>query len=274
MLSIRNNLMSDTAARYVSESYEALSTSVVRLSSGLRIVGASDDAAGLAVRELMRSDIAAMRQATRNAQDAVSMLQTAEGALQATDNLLVRMKELAEQASSGTYNGAQRGVINAEFQQMAAEIDRIAGSTAFNGIAVLDSAHGTLTVQVGLKGISADQITVALADMTAAGLKLAGVGVDTQGHAAAALARLDSAIALKDATRAQFGYKMNRLEATVNVLTIQTENLQTAESSISDVNVAQEMTALTRDQVLAQTGTAVLAQANTLPELALRLLSA
>jgi flagellin len=273
MLSIRNNLLSDTAARYVSQNYESLARSVVRLSSGLRIVGASDDAAGMAVRELMRSDIVAMHQATRNTQDAVSMLQTAEGALQAVDNILVRMKELASQASTGTYNGAQRGIINDEFQQMAAEVDRIAGSTAFNGITMLNSAHGTLTVQVGQSGRGVDQITVAMADTSTAGLKLAGVAVDTQTKAAAALARLDSAIALKDGTRAQFGYKMNRLQTAVNVLSIQAENLQAAESSISDVNMAQEMATLTRDQVLAKTGTAILAQANTLPQLALRLLA-
>jgi flagellin len=274
MLSIKNNVMAENAAQYVAQSYDALGQSVQRLSSGLRINGASDDAAGLAIRELMRSDITVMQQASRNAQDAVSMLQTGDGALQAVDNILVRMKELAEQSATGSYTDTQRSIINDEFQQMGAEIGRIAGSTSFNGITMLNSASGTVTIQVGTGNTTSDQITVNLADTTVAGLKLDNVKIDSQTGAAAALAKLDSAIALKDAARAQFGYKINRLENTLNVLNIQTENLQTAESRISDVDVASEMSTMTRNQILTQAGVAMLAQANSMPQLALKLLGA
>jgi flagellin len=274
MLAIKNNVMSESTSRYVDQNYSALAKSVQRLSSGLRIVGASDDAAGMAIRELLRSDIAVMRQASRNAQDAISMLQTAEGALQGVDNILVRMKELAEQSANGSYNSTQRGIMDAEFQEMATEIDRIAGSTQFNGITMLNSASGSLTIHVGTANTDSDKITVGLADTTAAGLGLTGVGVGGQTSAAAALGLIDSAIALKDAARAQFGYKMNRLDNTVNILNIQAENLLTAESRISDVDVATEMSKLTRNQVLAQAGVAMLAQANSMPNLALSLLRA
>jgi flagellin len=273
MLAIKNNLMSESAARYVAQSYDALADSVERLSSGLRIAGAADDAAGLAVRELMRADISVLRQGARNAQDAISMLQTAEGALQVVDEAVIRMKELAEQAATGSYSTKQREIMNTEFQQMADEIERIANSTEFNGIKMLDSASGTVTIHFGTGNTDdVDNITVNTVDVTKEGLGIDDLTIASQASAQAALTTLGDAIEAKDSARAAFGYTINRLESTVSVLEIQAENLMAAESRISDVDVADEMSKLTRNQVLAQAGVAMLAQANAMPQLALTLL--
>jgi flagellin len=252
-------------------SYDALAKSVERLSSGLRINSAKDDAAGLAVRELMRADISVTQQGIRNAQDGESMLQTMEGALQTIDNALVRMKQLAEQAATGSYSSAQRAIMNNEFTEMASEINRIATSTKFNSIAMLDNS-ATVTIQFGG---GSDQITIAGSNMTSssAGLNLNHLAIGTTASAQLALTGLDTAISNKDSARAKFGYKMNRLESTVDVLNISAENLSTAESRVSDVDVATEMAAMTRNQVLAQAGISMLAQANSMPQMALKLLA-
>lgn len=268
MLAIKNNIMAANAARQLGISYENLATSVERLSSGLRINSAKDDAAGLAVRELMRADIAVLQQGARNAQDGISMLQTMEGALATVDECLIRMKQLAEQAATGTYSSSQRQIMDAEFQEMANEIDRIAGSAEFNGISLLNSASGTTSIHFG----SSTTLTVNMADMTKTALGLDAIDILGTGSAASAMDVIDTAINEKDSARAAFGYKMNRLEATTQVLGIQAENLATSESRISDVDVATEMATLTRNQVLAQAGVAMLAQANTMPQMALSLL--
>ncbi len=273
MLAIKNNMMAANAARHLAASYDALAKSVERLSSGLRVNSAADDAAGLAVRELMRSDIAVLRQGAKNAQDGISLLQTAEGAMQTIDECLVRMKELAEQAATGTYTSTQRNLMDSEFQDMLDEIDRIAQSTEFNGISLLNSASGTVDIQVGDGSTSnVDYIQISLVDVTTSALSISDLDISTVSGAQSALSAIETAIETKDSARAAFGAKMNRLENTVEVLTIQAENLATAESRISDVDVAQEMTALTRNQVLAQAGVAMLAQANATPQLALGLL--
>lgn len=413
MLAIKNNLMAFNAARHLGTNYDNLSTSVERLSSGLRITSAKDDAAGLAVRELMRADIAVLQQGSRNAGDGISMLQTMEGAMQTIDDCLIRMKELAEQAATGSYSDEQRKIINAEFEEMAAEIDRIAGNTSFNGINMLNEttteANG-ISIHVG----STETINIAKVDMTKDGLGIktgkagyyeqftdtvtdpdaagepffsaaaaatmtiqftdSGAGDDEQafdvdfatgdytlqevcdaintksqnlgndadgnslnykaaeivqtangeytlrlnsrgddadgatltyaggavtvdssdGATAAAaastgtlsdainilsvdaavnaLAAVEDAIITKDSARAGFGYKINRLESTDQILTIQSENLMTSESRISDVDVATEMAQMTKNQVLAQAGIAMLGQANQMPQMALSLL--
>lgn len=278
MLAIRNNIMAANAARHLGTSYDALAKSVERLSSGLRINSAKDDAAGLAVRELMRADIAVLQQGGRNAQDAISMLQTMEGALAVLDDALIRMKELAEQASTGSYSSDQRSIMNAEFQQMADEIERIAESTEFNSIKMLNSASGSLTIHFGSKdsagGYTAGEgtIDVNTVDVTKSGLGLNNLSLANATSAIAALSAVDSAIKTKDVARARFGYSMNRLESTSEVIGIQAENLMTSESRISDVDVATEMATLTRNQVLAQAGVAMLSQANTMPQMALNLL--
>jgi len=268
MLAIKNNLMAANAARYLGQSYDALATSVERLSSGLRINSASDDAAGMAVRELMRADIAVLQQGARNAQDGVSLLQTMEGALQTIDNLMVRMQQLAEQAATGSYSSAQRVIMDNEFTEMQNEITRIAQATDFNGIKMLDNSA---TVSVHFGG-ETDKIDVVGSNMTATGLSINTLSITEAASARAALTTLDSAINTKDTARAKFGYMINRLESTGEVLGIQAENLQAAESRISDVDVATEMATLTRNQVLSQAGTSMLAQANSIPQMALTLL--
>jgi flagellin len=268
MLAIKNNLMAANAARYLGQSYDALATSVERLSSGLRINSASDDAAGMAVRELMRADIAVLQQGSRNAQDGVSMLQTMEGALQTIDNLIVRMQQLAEQASTGSYSSAQRLIMDNEFSEMGSEITRIATSTDFNGIKMLNNSA---TVAVHFGG-ETDKIDVVGSKLDASSLSIRDLSITTAESARTALTTLDSAINTKDTARAKFGYMINRLESTGEVLGIQAENLMAAESRISDVDVASEMATLTRNQVLSQAGTSMLAQANSIPQMALTLL--
>lgn len=423
MLTIKNNMMAANAARHLGKSYDTLSTSVERLSSGLRINSAKDDAAGMAVRELIRADVAVLQQGSRNASDGISMLQTMEGAMAVIDDNLIRMKELAEQAATESYSSAQRTIMNAEFAEMASEIERIANATTFNNIAMLnDATSGTVAIHVG----TTDTISVSKVDMTRSGLGIttgtsgwsatfetdngetatntswttvtdstqcvgatltitfenetalsvtladtggagttysledvrdainavslnlnvagdgtvqaytaasiereadgdyylklqsrtasassmtmisygaalsegmstvdtqattdlmntnnlevaagsagSGISIDTAANAIAALTTITSAINTKDSARATFGYKMNRLESTIAILDIQAENLMSAESRISDVDVATEMAALTRTQVLSQAGISMLSQANSMPQMALSLL--
>ena len=302
-LIINHNLMAMTAARNLSSAYGNLSTSVNRLSSGLRITTAADDAAGLAIRELMRADIASLNQGVRNANDAISMIQTADGALQVIDEKLIRMKELAEQAATGTYTSDQRLIIDSEYQQMASEITRIANATDFNGIHLLNgnlsasgnspsdwaTSHigtaldsvGPLKVHFGSGNDSAeDYYYIAIGNSTASALGVGnaaattsdGYSISTQAAAQKALDALNTAITSKDNIRANLGALQNRLENTITNLTIQAENLQAAESRISDVDVATEMTNFVRNQILTQSAVAMLSQANTLPQMALQLM--
>ena len=277
MLAIKNNVMADNAARQLGRSYDALAKSIERLSSGLRINSAKDDAAGLAVRELMRADIAVIQQGSRNARDGISMLQTMEGAMASINRLLIRMKELAEQAATGSYSDQQRNIMNNEYGQMIEEIDRVAGKTEFNSITVLNSATGTCKIHFGVDSSgNASSITINMVDVTTTAMGIdatsASCRIATAANAQLALVKVNSAIMIKDSARASFGYSINRLETTADVLNIQAENLMAAESRISDVDVATEMAKMTRNQVLAQAGIAMLAQANTMPQMALTLL--
>ncbi len=290
-LNINHNLMAMTASRNLRTAYDNLGTSVSRLSSGLRVNSAADDAAGLAVRELMRSDISALNQGVRNANDAISMIQTADGALGVIDEKLIRMKELAEQAATGTYTSTQRLIIDSEYQAMASEITRIANATDFNGIYLLNgnlsgNAHdgsgmvstGKLKVHFGPANDSAeDYYYVQIGNATSSAL---GVGssaatpnsISTQQLAQRSLVLLQSAIVSKDNIRANLGATQNRLQNTITNLQIQSENLQAAESRISDVDVSLEMTEFVRQQILTQAAVAMLAQSNSLPRMALQLL--
>ncbi|MFP4106497.1 MAG: flagellin [Phycisphaerae bacterium] len=385
MLAIKNNLMAEQAARQLGINYNHLSKSVKRLSSGLRINTASDDAAGLAVRELIRADVAVLKQGARNGRDAISMLQTAEGAMGVIDSVLIRMRELAEQSSTESYSSAQRSIMNDEFSQLMDEIDRISNNTEFNGLNLLNldsydsSDHADLKIHLG----TSEMIQVDRADMTSTGLSLtesttqvtldgitatettatgysanihivssttsynvsvdsaqtltqiasainaetsaeftASTGTDADGNvtivltavnagsassvtdisitsaglsggelsafstvegndgvvigsaasARVALGTILEAIKTKDQYRAKLGYLMNRLESATSVIDIQAENLLAAESRISDVDVASEMAAMTRHQVLAQAGISMLSQANSMPQMALSLL--
>ncbi len=392
MLSVKNNIMAANAARHLGSSYDALAKSVERLSSGLRINSAKDDAAGLAVRELVRANVATLMQGARNARDAISMLQTGEGAMAVIDDILVRMKELAEQAATESYSQDQREIMNAEFQQLGLELTRIATSTGFNDINLLNSTS-TYKIHIGttdtidvtaermdgaslgvtntisvaanqnvrldpsaefIDASAADidfkfdfadtdeaQVDVVFSDTGGGGagsydmyevvqaINLASQTANTYNAAAlvydgstnlytitltaktsgdnvltiaagtdpmadadwlktngastgqtiasvngatTALTKIDDAIKIKDTYRAKLGYLMNRLEAAVSILDIQGENLMAAESRISDVDVATEMAAMTRTQVLAQAGISMLAQANAMPQMVLKLL--
>ena len=291
-LVINHNMMAMNAARSLSFTYSRLATSVQRLASGLRVNSAQDDAAGLAVREMMRTDIRVMNQGVQNANDAISLIQTADGAFSVIDEKLTRMKELAEQAATGTYTTAQSLIMDSEFQAMASEITRIAMATDFNGVKLLDgSLSGTavtggagnqMKIHFGTGNSSAeDYYYIRIDNSTASALGVgAGSGtgpgstISTQSAAQAALEAIDSAVAIKDTIRANLGGIANRLANTISNLSIQAENLQAAESRISDVDVATEMTEFTRNQVLVQAAVAMLAQANTLPQLALKLLGA
>jgi flagellin len=291
-LVINHNLMAMNAARNLGNSYNNLSTSVARLSSGLRINSAADDAAGLAIREMMRTDIRVLNQGVRNANDAISLIQTADGALSVIDEKLTRMKELAEQAATGTYTSAQRLIMDSEYQAMASEISRIAMATDFNGVKLLDgSLSGTalggasgsqMKIHFGTGNSSAeDYYYIRIGNATASALGLgnsvspnkAGYTISTQSAAQAALEAIDVAVQSKDTVRAALGAVSNRLSNTISNLSIQAENLQAAESRISDVDVAIEMTEFTRNQILVQSAVAMLAQANSLPQMALQLIN-
>jgi flagellin len=294
-LVINHNMMAANASRNLSDSYGALATSTRRLSSGLRITTAADDAAGLAIRELMRSDISTLNQGVRNANDAISLIQTADGALQVIDEKLIRMKELAEQAATGTYTSAQRLIIDSEYQAMASEITRIASATDFNGIYLLNgnlsgSVHngsgltpqGKLKVHFGTGNASSEDyyyVQIGCSTASAFGLGMGaasghdGRSISTQDLAQKALDAITAAIVSKDKIRANLGALQNRLENTISNLQIQAENLQSAESQISDVDVATEMTEFVRNQILTQAAVAMLSQANSLPKMAMQLIS-
>ncbi|TBH78631.1 flagellin, partial [Desulfovibrio legallii] len=258
---INHNQMAANVANTLTEHYSNLQTSTQRLSSGLRINSAADDAAGLAIRELMRTDIAALQQGVRNANDAISLIQTADGALGVIDEKLTRMKELAEQAATGTYDSTQRLMIDSEYQAMASEITRIANATDFNGIKLLDGslsssthdgsgleATGQLKVHFGTMNDSDEDyyyIQIGTSTASALGVGNSAVGslaytVSTQNAAQSALVGINNAVVSKDAIRAHLGALQNRLENTISNLTTQAENLQAAESRISDVDVATE----------------------------------
>ena len=284
-LVINHNLMVMGAARSLNTSYGRLATSVSRLSSGLRINSAADDAAGLAIREMMRTDIRVLNQGVRNANDAISLIQTADGALSVIDEKLTRMKELAEQAATGTYTSAQRLIMDSEYQAMASEISRIALATDFNGVKLQDGSlsgtGGQMKIHFGTGNSSAEdyyyiRINAATASALGVGHEIAvgtaGYTISTQSAAQMALDAIDVAVQTKDTVRANLGAIANRLSNTISNLSIQAENLQAAESRISDVDVATEMTEFTRNQILVQAAVAMLAQANSLPQLALQLI--
>lgn len=295
-LTINTNLAALNAARNLSTAHSHLGKSVQRLSSGLRVNEAADDAAGLGVRELMRAEIASMHQGARNISDAISLIQTVDGALGIIDEKLIRMNELAQQSATGTYSADQRLMIESEYQAMAREITRIARSTRFNGRRMLDplepvsgthdgsglDATGAIKVHFGSSNDSAeDYYYIEIGGATSGTL---GVGpntdpankaytISTQAAAQQALEGIKDAIVSKDTIRAHLGAVQNRLENTLSNLRIQAENLQAAESRISDIDISQEMTRFVRTQILTQAATAMLSQANSLPGAALRLIS-
>jgi flagellin len=271
-LRVNTNVASLTAQRNLSAVTSRLQGNYSRLSSGLRIATAADDAAGLGISERMRSQIRSYSVATRNAQDGISLVQTAEGALGEVSNILGRMRELAVQSSNGTLTSTDRETINAEFSQLVSEVDRIAGTASFNGINLLNGSTATASIQVGINAAATDTIDVALQDTTAATLGLAALDTTDIANSQAAITALDTAINSVSSSRGSLGASQNRLSsALANTQNIH-ENLSAAESRIRDVDVAFETADLTRNSIMQQAATSILAQANTQPQLALSLL--
>jgi flagellin len=274
-LRIYNNVEAQNAHRQLSNTNQKLSGTMERLSSGLRINRAADDAAGLAVSEEMRTQIRGMKVASRNALDGVSLVQVADGALGGVNDMLQRVRDLAVQAANGTLTDQQRGNLDQEVQSVVAEMARVASDTEFNGIKILSGSVATaasaVTLQVGANG--SQVIAFTIATMTASDLGISGVAVSTAASATAAIASIDAAIRNVNSQRASMGAIQNRLEQTISRLDLTSENLQAAESRIRDADMASEMIDFTRNQILQQSGTAMLAQANQAPQSILRLLS-
>ena len=270
-LRVNTNIASLTAQRNLGMMTGRLQGNFARLSSGLRIATAADDAAGLAISERMRSQIRSLGAASRNAQDGISLVQTAEGALNEVSNLLNRMRELSIQAANGTLSTDDRITINTEVVALQSEMDRIATTATFNGINLLDAAS-TVNIQVGIN--SGEVIAVALQDTQTATLGVDTGSVDTLTVAAAvsSLALLDTAIGTINTVRGSLGASQNRLQSAVSSILNSKENLSAAESRIRDVDVAYETADLTRNSILQQAATSVLQQANTQPQIALSLL--
>jgi flagellin len=277
-LSILTNTSSLTAQRNLSQTGRALSANFGRLSSGQRINNAGDDAAGLAISERMKSQIRSMSQAERNSNDGISLLQTAEGALNENSGILIRMRELGMQSANGTLGQGERDALQTEFSQLTSEIGRIANVTQFNGRNLLDGSTAAFTFQVGINTTAGqDTIDATMQTMTAGnygagGTDLTGLDVSTVTGATAALTALDTSISDTSTARANLGATQNRLQVTVTNLQSARENLSAANSRIRDVDVAEESAAMTRNNILSQAGMAVLSQANQLPSMALSLL--
>jgi len=268
-LRINTNIPALNASRTLSRSTKALNQSLERLSSGLRINRAADDAAGLAVAEGFRSIVAGTQVAQRNSQDGISLVQTAEGALSETTNILQRIRELAVQAANGTQSTNNRLSMDSEVQQLLAQIDDVATDTEFNGIRVLSAAQ-TVTLQSG--ALTSQTLILSVTGAKTNDLGVSAVRVSTMALAVAAISTIDRAIQSVNTIRSTLGGYQNRLEFTINTLAIQEENSAASESAIRDADIATETIGFTRNQILVSAGTSVLAQANMVPQTALQLL--
>lgn len=275
-MAINNNLMANNAYRNLSQTQDAVSKSMEKLSSGLRINRAADDAAGLSISEGLKSQVSGSAVAARNAQDGISVIQTTEGALTEVHSILQRQRDLAVQGASDTNNAASRTAIKKEGDALGQELDRLTAGTSFNGIDLLKGAAGNaganLKIQVGTGGTANDTISIKLGDVATAvgtgatGLSdpasAAGFDVTSSATAQATIGRIDTAIAAVSAQRADLGATQNRLEHATKTLQVSGENLQAAESRITDTDMAQEMVKFTKNNILSQAGTAMLSQAN------------
>jgi len=276
-LRINTNVGSLAAQRTLGQTNRSLSSSLRKLSSGERITKAADDAAGLAISEKLKSQIRGIRQARRNAGDAISLIQTAEGGLSEISNILIRLRELSIQAASDTVGTTERGFSDIEFQSLKEEIDRISKSAEFNGIKVLDGTGGLLEFQVGVNndpGLDRLRYDSSEGNATLVALGLSSEAVTTKEGAQMSLKKLDDALVQINGVRANMGALQNRLSSTTNNLGISDENLSEANSRIRDVDVASETAEVTRKNILIQSGTSVLSQANQFPNIALKLLNA
>ena len=268
---INHNIPALNTYRQLTGNNTQVSKNMEKLSSGLKINRAGDDAAGLAISEKMRAQIRGLDMATKNAQDGISLIQTAEGALNETHAILQRMRELAVQSSNDTNeDSVDRAALQAEVEQLVEEIDRIATTTEFNTQKLLDDSFKDKIFHIGAN--EGQNMTVTIGDMTANGIKVSGVDISTQEKADKAITTINTAINTVSTQRSTLGAIQNRLEHTINNLGASSENLSAAESRIRDVDMAKEMMAFTKNNILSQASQAMLAQANQMPQGVLQLL--
>ena len=281
---IFNNIASTNAQRILGINNDRLAQSIERISSGIRINRGADDAAGLAISEGLRSDIRALRQATRNANDGISLINVTEGALNEQSGILIRLRELASQAATGTVGSTERATIQLEFSALRDELTRIAQTTEFNGIGLIDgnlassvASTSHTMIQIGIDNSSNSRLDLnailGLDAITSSTLGVASLSVTASAEALTALATIETAIASVTAARGKVGAVQNRLQRSVSALSISSENLQAAESSIRDADIAHEIAQLTRNQILVQTSTAMVGQSNLIPQSVLQLLA-
>jgi len=279
---IFNNIASLNAQRLLGINNDRLAQSVERVASGIRINRGADDAAGLAISEAIRSDIRALRQAIRNANDGISLINVAEGALNEQSGILIRLRELSSQAATGTVGDTERATIELEFKALRSEIDRIANTTEFNGQKLVDGslasgATNQILIQIGIDSTANSRINlnteVDLTAITASSLSINVLSVSTADAALTALDSINSAIAIVTAGRGKVGAVQNRLVRTIANLGVTVENLTAAESSIRDADIAEEVALLTRNQILVQAATNMVGQANLIPQSVLQLLN-
>ncbi len=280
---IFNNIPSINAQRILGTNNDRLAQSVERISSGIRINRGADDAAGLAISEALRSDIRALRQAVRNANDGISLINVTEGALNEQSSILIRLRELSSQAATGTVGSTERQTVQLEFDALRLEIDRIANTTAFNGQKLVDGSLASsvastsqILIQVGIDSGVDSRINlneqINLTAVTASALGVSGLSVTSAAGALTALDSINTAISAVTQSRGKVGAVQNRLVRTISNLSISVENLQAAESAIRDADIAEEVALLTRNQILVQASTAMVGQANLIPQSVLQLL--
>lgn len=274
-LRIATNVSAINSRRHMFNTNNSLERSMNRLSSGYRINQAADDAAGLAISENLKAQIRGLRQASRNAQDGVSMVQVAEGALNEVSSMLIRLRELSMQASTDTLSDTERKFVDVEYQQLKSEIQRISDSTSFNGFDLLNGLGGIIDIQIGTHNNPLqDRISFnsAAADATLEALGLTTEAVDTKESAQRSIQSLDDALVSVNAIRANFGAMQNRLVSTINNLSVSDENFSAANSRIRDTDIAAESSELMRNNILQQAAVSVLSQANSAQQIALKLL--
>ena len=280
---IFNNIPSLNAQRILGINNDRLAKSVERIAAGIRVNRGADDAAGLAISEALRSDIRALRQAVRNANDGISLINVAEGALNEQSGILIRLRELASQAATGTVGSTERQTIQLEFSALSNELDRIAATTEFNGQGLVDGSLGStvsstnqVLIQIGINSSSNSRINlneeVALRAITTSTLGIDVLSVSTAANALTTLDTVNTAISTVTQGRGKVGAVQNRLVRSIANLSISVENLMAAESAIRDADIAEEIATLTRNQILVQASTAMVGQANLIPQTVLQLL--
>jgi flagellin len=273
LLSVRTNVASMMAAGQLSRTNKGLSSSLGKISSGLRINSASEDAAGLGVATNLESQVISTRQAMRNTNDGISIIQTGESAANEVTDILQRMRELAVQSASETLADSERSFISDEFNQLRSEVARIAAVTEFNGVALTDGVLSSIDVQVGIQSDSASRITITLGDLTSTGLGITSMDLSSTTGAQSALDTIDTALSSVNSLRSKFGAVQNRLDSALNNSQVSVEALSSAQSQIMDTDFATESSNLTKLQIMQQAGIASLAQAKNMNQSVISLLS-